>query len=120
MHFEELSDEERERYKGYWHLDWFTIGFMDYGKNAHECHSGGVSGQAYDRGLECAMRRTRNNEKIDHVTIRRYSGGKAHRGLRFADGSWRPVCHCPGAANGSMRNRARIIAEGWDQANCGN
>jgi hypothetical protein len=56
--FEELSEAERERYGGYWHLAWFRIGFEDYQNCTHTPHNeNSVDGQAYDRGAELAMRR---------------------------------------------------------------
>lgn len=63
---------------------------------------------------------TTEKTELEKVTLRRWRGGKAHRGLRWPDGSWRPSCSCPGAADGSLRNASHIIAEGWDKANCGN
>jgi hypothetical protein len=57
---------------------------------------------------------------LEKVAIRRWSGGKVHRGLRWPNGSWLPVCSCGGTANGSLRNKARVIAEGWEVTNCKN
>jgi hypothetical protein len=41
----------------------FTLGFNAYGTPAQEhCHYSGVAAQAWDRGLECAMRAARWND----------------------------------------------------------
>lgn len=47
--------------------------------------------------------------------------GKVHRGWFMKDdrGTWlRCACSCPGSNNGSLKNGARIVCEGWEKANC--
>lgn len=53
-----LTAEEIERYRPYHTMLKFWEGFRDYKAGRREEHPG-VFGQAYDRGAECAMRRTR-------------------------------------------------------------
>ena len=53
------------------------------------------------------------------VTVR--AKGKSHRGLATSDGHLEYItCSCPGSKNGSLRNQATIISNGWNVANCGN
>ena len=57
-----LTVEEFERYAPYYTFPEFCLGFHDYSRgNAWHQHVelNGVAGQAYDRGAECAMRRSR-------------------------------------------------------------
>jgi hypothetical protein len=52
----QLTEEERERYRGYVHMEAFWLGWDDY-ENGKMYEYSGVIGQAYDRGQECGMRR---------------------------------------------------------------
>lgn len=56
-------------------------------------------------------------EDLKKVTVRKGSG-KAHRALQYPNGSVSCVCGCPGTQNGSLANRAAIIAQGWERSNC--
>jgi hypothetical protein len=51
-----LTEEERERYRGYVHMEAFWLGLDDY-ENGKMHEYSGVIGQAYDRGQECGLRR---------------------------------------------------------------
>jgi hypothetical protein len=53
------------------------------------------------------------------VTFRK-NGGKSHKGLVWPEGWMSVACSCPGSANGSLKNGARIICDGWEKSNCGN
>ena len=54
----DLTQAEIERYAPYHTFPEFTMGYDDYrGRRRRANEPGGVGGQAYDRGLECAMRR---------------------------------------------------------------
>jgi hypothetical protein len=52
------------------------------------------------------------------VTVR--ANGKAHRACVSPTGQLEISCRCPGSQNGSLKNRAMIIADGWETANCEN
>jgi hypothetical protein len=56
----ELTADEIERYAPYHTIPQFAIGYRDYerGVNFSDDYDG-ATGQAYDRGAECAMRRQR-------------------------------------------------------------
>jgi hypothetical protein len=56
-----LTAEEIERYRPYHLWPAFEFGFNDYNdcRNRH-FDSDTAAGQAYDRGAECAMRRSRS------------------------------------------------------------
>lgn len=61
------------------------------------------------------------NEEPKKVTVR--ASGKAHRAAIFSwdrPGRFTVMCSCPGSQNGKLANRATIVCEGWEKANCGN
>jgi hypothetical protein len=74
----QLTEEERQRYRGYVHMEAFWLGLHDY-EDGKMCEYSGVIGQAYDRGQECGMRRLmakfrkeqieteRENQAVDHA-----------------------------------------------------
>ena len=75
---------------------------------------------------------TRTEAERGNVTIMIGRGEKRHRGTAVATDSdpgspWnrrrytglRFSCSCPNTRNGHARHSARIIADGWDAADCG-
>lgn len=65
---DKLTAEEIERYRPYHEMTAFELGYWSYGKCDVSCpfSADSVDGQAWDRGAECAMRRTE---------LKRYSWG---------------------------------------------
>ncbi len=59
---------------------------------------------------------------FEKVTVR--GRGKAHYALRTVTPqgikTFHIACGCPGSQTGRLRNKCRIVAEGWAAANCGN
>lgn len=54
--------------------------------------------------------------KTKNITIR--ANGKCHPAIQFKDGSFMPVCNCPGSQNGRLANVSRKVADGHETANC--
>jgi hypothetical protein len=54
---EKLTPEEIQRYTPYHTFPEFWDGFDDYNIGRLKYELNGLSGQAYDRGIECATRR---------------------------------------------------------------
>lgn len=51
----------------------------------------------------------------------RHRSGKVHRAYASKDGQILQLsCSCPGSRNGSARRKCYLIANGWNDANCGN
>lgn len=63
-------------------------------------------------------------DDLKKVTVQNWRGGKRHRAFiyQFEDGrsNFLLSCGCPGSQTNALRNKCRIVAQGWETTNCKN